>query len=281
MNVKAFFGIWGLGIGELGVGSWAAPSNLGQWAARDSPNDASSLIMESPPEMQRGTLMATDTLTEMVAPPVVGEQRILIPRISWDVYVALGDELDRQRNRSVHLTYDRGSLEIMTTSRPREWYKRMLTRLVDTLVYELNIEVSAGGQMTFRRKDRQRGLEPDEWWWIAHEADMRGRDDYDPHNDPPPDLAVEVEVTNPLLDKLGIYAELGVPEIWRFDGRQLTYWERQTDESYRQVENSVTFSFLRPEHLLPYLRIHDEEGETSRLHRVAEWLREMKLKMED
>ena len=221
--------------------------------------------------------MATDTLPETAAPPIAGERRLLIPRISWDAYIALGDELERQGNRSVRLTYDRGSLEIMTTGRPHEWYKKMLGNLVVTLACERNIEVSSGGQMTFLREDLDRGLEPDECWWIAHEPEMRTRDDYDPYNDPPPDLALEIEISNPLLDKLGIYAELGVPEIWRFDGRALTFWGRQGDESYRQVENSVAFSVLRPEHLLPYLRIDDEVGETSRLRRFAEWLREVKF----
>ena len=225
--------------------------------------------------------MATDTLIKPVAPPVAGEHRVLIPRISWDAYVAFSDELARQRNWSVRLTYDRGSLEIMTTGQPHDRYKWTLARLVTVMTVERNIEVRSGGQLTILRKDLDRGLEADECWWIAREAEMRGRDDYDPQNDPPPDLALEIEISNPLLDKLSIYAQLGVPEIWRFDGRELRFWKHGTDKSYRQVENSVAFPSLRPEHLLPYLRINNEEGETTRLRRFAEWLREMNSKMED
>ena len=215
----------------------------------------------------------TENLPETGAPPLAGEQRVLIPRISWDAYVAFGDELARQNNRSVHLTYDRGRMEIMTTGVPHEWYKRMLTKLVDILVYELHIDVRSGGQMTFRRKDLKRGLEPDECWWIVHEPQMRTRDGFDPHHDPPPDLAIEVEISNPLLDKFSIYAELGVPEIWRFDGQQLRFWERKEDNSYQPVDTSIAFPFLRPEHLPPYLRINDQASETNRLHQFAEWLR--------
>lgn len=217
--------------------------------------------------------MATDTLAKTAAPPVAGEQRVLIPRISWDAYVAFGDELARQGSRSVHLTYDRGSLEIMTTSAPHERHKKMLAKLVEMYVYERNIEVCSGGQMTFRRKDLKRGLEPDECWWIAHERRMRTREEYDPLGDPPPDLALEVEISRPLLNKLSVYAALGVPEIWRFDGGQLGFWQRQNDDSYGPIENSVSFPYLRPEHLLPYLRLADELGETSRLRQFAESLR--------
>lgn len=216
----------------------------------------------------------TEILPETAAPPLAGERRILIPRVSWEFYIAFRDELDRWGSRAVRLTYDRGSLEIMTTGRPHERYKKMLAKLVETLVYELHIAVASGGQMTLRREDLERGLEADDCWWIAHEAEMRGREDYDPHNDPPPDLALEIEITNPLLDKLGIYAELGVPEIWRCDGQRLEFWRRRDDASYRQVENSIAFPFLRPDHLLPYLRIDDDLDETTRLHRFAEWLRE-------
>lgn len=218
--------------------------------------------------------MATDTLPETAAPPATGEQRILIPRISWDAYVAFDDELARQQIRSIRLTYDRGSMEIMTIGAPHEWYKTMLAKLVEILVYELDIDIRSGGSMTFRRKDLDRGLEPDECWWIAHEAVMRERGDFDPHDDPPPDLAIEIEISNPLLDKLSVYANLAVPEIWRFDGRQLRFWECRNDNSYRQIESSLAFPFLRPEHLLPYLQFDDASSETSRLHRFAAWLRE-------
>ena len=235
----------------------------------------------SPPEKQTSTLMAADTLPNTTAPPVAAERRVLIPRISWEAYVAFGDELARQDCRSVRLTYDRGSLEIMTTGAPHEWYKEMLGNLFVVMVYELGIEKRSGGQMTFRRKDLRRGLEPDRCWWIAHEQEMRTRDDFDPHNDPPPDLALEIEISNPLLNKVSIYAALGVPEIWRYDGQALRFWERRDDNSYRQVETSIAFPFLRPEHLLPYLRIDDEMGETRRLRQFAAWLRENHSRLEE
>jgi Uma2 family endonuclease len=206
-------------------------------------------------------------------PPVADEQRLLLPRVSWDFYRSMREELDRTGNGGVRLTFDRGALEIMVTGRLHEWSKKMLGKLVETLVYERHVPVCSGGSMTFQREDLLQGLEADDCWWIAHEPLLRGRQDYDPHTDPPPDLAVEVEITRPLLGKLGVYAALGVPEIWRFNGQTLRFWHRQADETYQPVEASVAFPFLRPEHLLPYLQIDDPTDETTRLHQFAEWLR--------
>ena len=104
--------------------------------------------------------------------PPVGEERFLLTGISWDFYLAFCNELDGRR---IRLSYDRGSLEIMITKAPHEYYKKLLAKLVEQIILEFDIPVRSGGSMTFQREDLQRGFEPDECWWIAHEADVRGR----------------------------------------------------------------------------------------------------------
>ena len=208
--------------------------------------------------------------TTVEASQITGEERFLLTDISWDFYRRFCEELDGRR---VRLTYDRGKLEIMITKRPHEFYKTLLAKLVEQLVLELNLPVSSGGSMTFQREDLQRGIEPDECWWLAHEAQIRGLRELDLGRDPPPDLAVEVEITSSLLDRVSVYAAMRVPEIWRFDGSNLRFCVLQEDGAYRDEERSAAFPFLKPEHLMPYLQIDDAKDETTRIREFVQWLR--------
>src|SRR5579872_2496828 len=121
------------------------------------------------------------------------EQRLLLDNVDWDAYVTIGDALpDRPRLR---MTYDRGRLEFMTTSPEHERLKRWLSRLLETIAEEYNLPIAPFGSMTLRRPELDRGLEPDECYWIAHERDVRNLDAWDPTRDPPPDLVIEIEVS--------------------------------------------------------------------------------------
>jgi Uma2 family endonuclease len=145
------------------------------------------------------------------------EQRFLLPSVSWRTYARLLRAFaDRP---GVRLTYDRGTLELMTLSHEHESLSYLLARLVDALTEELNLTVKGGRSTTFRRRKRRRGLEPDACWWIASEPLVRGKNEIDLRRDPPPDLALEIDITHSSLDRLAIYANLGVPEVWRLEGQ--------------------------------------------------------------
>src|SRR5262249_23166725 len=119
------------------------------------------------------------------------EQHLLLFNVNWQSYVAIGDALpDRPHLR---MTHGRGNLECMTTSSQHEFYKKCISRLIDAVAEEYGFPSVSAGQMTFQRPDLERGMEPDDCFWIAHERQMRGRLDYDPRNDPPPDLLLEIE----------------------------------------------------------------------------------------
>src|SRR5262249_29254374 len=146
------------------------------------------------------------------------EQRVTLHCVSWAAYVGIGEFL---RDQPIRLTYSHGSLEIMTLSLEHERAKKLLARLVEALTEEFNVPAECGGSTTCRREDLERGLEPDECYWNEHQAQMRGKPNFDPETDPPPDLAIEVEITRSVLNRLGIYAALGVPEVWRYDGQTI------------------------------------------------------------
>ena len=198
-------------------------------------------------------------------------QRFLLHDISWNVYEAFLSALgDRP---GLHLTYDGESLEFMTISPPHEILKKMLGRLVEMLCWELQIAIKSGGSFTHKREDRQKGLEPDECYWIQNEPAVRGKRDIDLTRDPPPDLALEIDITSSSLDRLSIYASLEVPEVWRFDGQSLSVHQLQPDGQYGLSEESSAFPFLPVHELARFMQFDEKTGELTQLQSFVDWIR--------
>jgi len=202
------------------------------------------------------------TQEDRTAPWPSGEQRLLLHNISWAEYEMIGAAL-RDRG-GIRLTYDRGNLEIMTTSREHERSKMWLGGVLEGLAEEFHKEIEPAGNMTFKRKPEERGLEPDQCYWIANEPLMRAKLTWDPDIDPPPDLFIEIEISRSFLDRMNMCATLGVPEIWCFDGETLRVYLLQPDCTYRESDSSPTFpgialagivSFLHPSETMDYLSI--------------------------
>jgi Uma2 family endonuclease len=162
----------------------------------------------------------------------------------------------------------------MITKAPHEFYRKMLAKLIEIIILELNIPVRSGGSMTFQRKDLEKGFEPDDCWWIAHETEVRGKREFDFQKDPPPDLAIEVEISRSLANRVGIFAAIGVKELWRHNGEKLRFCIRQDDGTYQDRDSSLAFPFLKSTDLDPYLRLDDDIDETTRVRRFRDWLRE-------
>lgn len=141
-------------------------------------------------------------------------QRLVLYGEPWESYVRLLRIFDERRH--LRITYDRGALEIMTLSPEHEKWKRFIGRLVVALTEELGLPLAEYGSMTIKRRKKLRGLEPDECFWIQHAAQMKDIKKYDIRNDPPPDLIVEVDISRSAVNRMGIYASLQVPEVWRF-----------------------------------------------------------------
>lgn len=174
---------------------------------------------------------------------------------------------------SVRLTYDRGVLEIMSPLPEHESDARFLGRLATTLSEELALPIKAGGSTTFRRRKKRRGLEPDDCFWIANEPRMRGKRTFDPRVDPPPDLAIEVDVTSSSLDRMGIYAALAVPEVWRLVGSVLTFHVLGA-KGYASVPHSLALPRVQPADLLRYLNMRDQMDENAVVREFRTWVRQ-------
>jgi Uma2 family endonuclease len=147
------------------------------------------------------------------------EQRMVLYHVSWDTYERLLH--DYEQCSSPRFTYDRGILEIMSPFSEHEAFGRFLDFVLAAWADATDTLVRITGSTTYKREDLQRGFEPDSSYYIQHEAAVRGKERIDLRVDPPPDLVVEIDITHSSLDKLSIYAQVGVPEVWRYDGTRL------------------------------------------------------------
>jgi Uma2 family endonuclease len=175
---------------------------------------------------------------------------------------------------AVRLAYDRGRLEIMSPRPEHEYNKSIFGYFVFILADELGLKFRPGGSTTYRRRRKKRGIEPDDSWWIASESRVRGKLKINLKVDPPPDLAVEVDLTNSSLDRLHIYAALKIPEVWRLDGGCVTFQLLGTDGKYAEASESLSFPGLKPGDLMHFLALAPHTEAMDLLHQFRAWVRQ-------
>jgi Uma2 family endonuclease len=207
----------------------------------------------------------------MGAVKLPAEQRFVLYNVDWDTYVTISDKLGE---RNIRLNYDGVNLEFMSASLEHERAKKLLGRMLEALTEEMDLDMKSGGSLTCRRQDLERGFEPDECYWIEHEAQMRGRDDIDLTRDPPPDLMLEVEISRGFVDRLAIAARLGVPEVWRWDGETLRVMVLGSEGQYAESERSRALPFLPVAEFVRFLHLDATQSETKLLRSFRDWVRE-------
>jgi Uma2 family endonuclease len=176
-------------------------------------------------------------------------------------------------NRNIRMTYDRGELEIISPSRVHEEIASLLGDLIVFWTLENGLEIIPCRTMTVRRRDLDRGIEPDNCYYVQHELEMRAKKKMNFKTDPPPDLAIEVEVTHNLGKKADIYAALRVPELWVWRTNTLNVFELVSDGTYAPRETSICFPNLPIAKLEEIVRQLGTMGRTSLLRTFHDWLR--------
>jgi Uma2 family endonuclease len=204
---------------------------------------------------------------------IQAEHRVVLTGVGWSTFESLLSETD---HRSARFTYDRGCLEIMSPSETHEWLKRLLGRMIEMTTVELDIPIRSSGSTTLKTELEQRGLEPDECYYVANEPRVRGRDEIDLRVDPPPDLAIEVDISSSSLDQLSIYADLGVPEVWLCDGTTLKVYQLQPDGKYIQQARSPSFPFLPLDGVERHLARRQETDETTWIRSFQAWVKTLR-----
>ena len=199
------------------------------------------------------------------------EHRVILHNTSWVTYERLVKE--RGESRVPRFAYDRGELEIMSPSPEHEKLNRRIAQLVLAVAEELNIEAEDLGSTTFRREDLERGFEPDSCFYIQNEEQVRGKDRIDLAVDPPPDLVIEINITSPSFSKFPIYAQIGVPEVWRYDGERMTILVLEGSD-YAERTESIVLPPVTSNVLTDFVEKSKSMKRTAWLEVVREWSRE-------
>ena len=215
--------------------------------------------------------MATVETETRVAP---GENRVVIRDVGWQGYQTL---LNLVGDQPVRITYDRGDVELMSPLLKHERNRSRLGRMVGVLTEELEIPTMSAGATTLKREDLDRGLEADESFYLWDLTRISDPDNLDLEIDPPPDLAIEIEITRSVLDRLGIYGALRVPEIWRFDGSTVRILLLQEDVSYEQSAVSQALPWITIEEIQRFAVQEASLDESQWIRSFRRWVRETVL----
>jgi Uma2 family endonuclease len=169
--------------------------------------------------------------------------------------------------------FDRGELELMTVTIYHESWKTLLTNLVNCYAEETGMVMNPAGNLTVRRKDLLKGLEPDDCFYVQNAAVVTPPRDLDFTVDPPPDLAIEVEKSRTVIKRLPIYAALGIPEVWRFNGKVIVVLIRQANGKYETESKSRAFPDLDLTAVTRHVLMLGDADQMTILRRFRAWVR--------
>jgi Uma2 family endonuclease len=199
----------------------------------------------------------------------LGEKRISLS-VDWLGYQTIYQTLNK--NRSVHLTYYQGILEIVSPLEEHENVSGLIGQFIVILTEEFNLNLKTMGSTTLRRSSLPIGAEPDQSYYILNEPLVRGKF-VNFETDPLPDLVVEVDITHTDIDKNALYAELGIPEFWRYNGKICKIYQLQAGQ-YQEVATSATFPNVTKERLYEFLLDCQQQGETIAKQKLRTWIRQ-------
>ncbi len=215
-----------------------------------------------------GTVL-NPSLKEMAQAAI--NQKLILQGVGWDFYERILAEF--ADSNALHFAYDDGFLEVEMPLYEHESANRILQNLVTTICVEKEIEVINAGSTTFRKRAKAKGVEPDTCFYIQNELKIRGKTDISLEHDPPPDLVIEVDVKSPSLNKMPIYAALGVGEVWLYKGEKVEFYKLYGG-FYQPVPNSQAFPFLASEKTTEFLQKGLKDSFLAWTKEVKNWLNE-------
>lgn len=208
----------------------------------------------------------------MVATSPLAETRTLLQNISWQTFKSMLAEMGSERNSRI--AYDSGTIEIMTPLMPHENSNRLIEVFIGVMCEELGLEIKRTGSLTLTRDDLERGGEPDSSYYIQNELLVRAKENIDLEKDPPPDLVLEVEYSRSVINKLDLYAAMGIPEFWRFNGRVLRIYQL-SGKQYQEVQISPTFASITVKDIPNFIQQSKVNGENSTIRDFRAWVRQL------
>jgi Uma2 family endonuclease len=209
----------------------------------------------------------------MVTTVTLGEIRTPLENISWQTFKSMLADMGSKRN--TRLAYDNGIVEIMSPLMPHENSNRLIEVFVGVLCEELNLEIKRAGSMTLTRDDLEKGGEPDSSYYIQNESLVRDKESIDLAIDPPPDLVLEVEYSRSAVNKLSLYAAMGIPEFWRYNGSVLRVYILN-NKQYSEVKLSPTFFPVPVTEIPRFIQETRKTGEMTITRAFRDWVRSYK-----
>ena len=209
-----------------------------------------------------------EAIPEIVAqlPP---DSTLVLRGVGWEDYEELLEAVGEASG--LRISYDQGTVQIMTLGAEHENYSRLIERLVDTLSLRLRIRVLSFGSATMKKRRRRQGLEPDGCFYVQTAAAIGNKLRLDFESDPPPDIALEVDLHHESVSKFPIYAALGIHEIWRYDGISMKIHHLERGE-YLPSDSSRALPMLSADILTEFLTRVKKEDQYETLLAFEQWL---------
>ena len=212
--------------------------------------------------------------SSVASPPrIAADDCVVLPHVSWETYECI--LADDEERRVPRMTYDRGVLELVTPSMPHEEDADTIAALVRIVAETLDIPIRSVRSTTFRRQDLEQGFEPDASFYVQNEAQIRGRRQVDLRIDPPPDLVLEMEMSRSALNKLALFASMGIPEVWRSNGEQVTIYILKGNH-FEQAAASLALPVLTDETIAHFLMESRLKLSPAWSRMVRDWVREQR-----
>ncbi|MBW4612018.1 MAG: Uma2 family endonuclease [Desmonostoc vinosum HA7617-LM4] len=207
----------------------------------------------------------------MLVQSIPAEQRTVLNNVSWETFEALLK--DTGENRGSRFAYDGGTLEIMTPLFQHENLKSNFGNFIVVLAEELDIEIRSAGSTTLKRKLAKKGIEPDACYYIQNEVAICGKETLDLETDPPPDLAIEIDITSSSVNKFNIYAALAINELWRYDEQNLKFYQLREGQ-YVECDSSIAFPLVSVSEMSRFIQQSKSMGEIALLKSFRAWVKE-------
>lgn len=214
-----------------------------------------------------------NTLLPDVPTVVIGEKRVTLNGLNWQSYQQILQALPQ--SRAARLVYDHGTLEITMPLEEHEYACELIGLFIRILVGEMGLKLKSMRSTTLNREDLDRGAEPDNAYYIQNQPKVAGRK-VDLTQDPPPDLVVEVDIIDSDIDKNQLYAAIGIPELWRYNGREWRIYQLQS-AAYQELDRSPTFPWVAKDYLYQFLEQAQQDEIAAELAfrgTVREWVQQ-------
>ncbi|MDY6783723.1 MAG: Uma2 family endonuclease [Cyanobacteriota bacterium] len=197
-------------------------------------------------------------------------QQLLLEEVSWQQFETILTELGERR--AARLSYSNGRLEIMVPLPEHEKAKELIGDMVKILLEARQVAFESLGSTTLKNERMTQAVEPDACFYIQHQAAVIGKNRLDMNVDPPPDLAIEIDLTS--RTQLDNYRMLGVPELWRYRQQALQIHVLQGGQ-YVESDSSLAFPGLPIIELVNRaVRQSQGSGRTRAIEAFRNWVRD-------